>query len=186
MEEEKYPELPSTNYAADDIYFKTVSEDEAIQIFTKDGYTGFKSRANRFRNTPKDGKFATQPSVHHIAYEKDTDKPVGVIGYAPYKEFLLGSGIHVRDTSRGKGLMKLLFREMIRVKGNRKLIVNFSSKVAMKHYLSEGFRQLDESELPDELINEISIGAANGNVGTLEKYYIHSSSWWAAIKTEVI
>ena len=75
---------------------------------------------------------------------------------------------------------------MIRNKGNRKLIVNFSNRSAMKHYLNEGFRQLDESELPDELIEEISIGNANGVIGTLEKYYIHNSSWWAAIKTEAI
>lgn len=182
-EEEKYPELPNSNYASDDIYFKTMSEDDAVKVFNDDGYSGFKSRSNRFRNTPKDGKFATTPSVHHVAYEKDTDKPVGVIGYAPYKEFLLGSGIHVRDTSRGRGLMRILFREMIRVKSNRKLIVNFSNPKAMKHYQSEGFRPLDESELPDELIDEISIGNANGNIGTLEKYYVHNSSWWAAIKS---
>mgnify|MGYP005991404439 FL=1 len=109
--EDDYPEPPSTNYATDDIYFKIMSEDDAIQAFRKDGYDKYKSRVQRFRNIPKDGKFATQPSIHHMAYEKDTDKPVGVIGYAPYKEFLLGSGIHVRDTSRGRGLMKLLFRE---------------------------------------------------------------------------
>lgn len=184
--EDDYPEPPSTNYATDDIYFKMMSEDDAIQAFRKDGYDKYKSRVQRFRNIPKDGKFATAPSVHHVAFEKDTDKPIGVIGYAPYKDFLLGSGIHVRDTSRGRGLMRLLFREMIRNKGNRKLIVNFSNRRAMKHYLNEGFRQLDESELPDELIEEISIGNANGVIGTLEKYYIHNSSWWAAIKTEAI
>jgi len=181
-EEEKYPELPNSNYASDDIYFKTMSEDDAIQIFRKDGYDGYKSRVQRFRSIPKDGKFATAPSVHHVAFEKDTDKPIGVIGYAPYKDFLLGSGIHVRDTFRRRGLMGLLFREMIRNKGNKKLIVNFSDRDAMNYYLSEGFRQLEESELPDELIEEISIGNANNIIGTLEKYYIHNSSWWAAIK----
>lgn len=184
--EEEYPSPPTYTFAEDEIYYKTMSEDEAIKVFRDDGYYGFKARSDRYKNTPSSGEFATAPSIHHVAFEEDTTKPIGAVGYAPYKEFLLGAGIHVRDDSRGRGLMKLLFREMIRVKGSKKLIVNFSNKSAMKHYMSEGFRQLDESELPDELINEISIGAANGNIGSLEKYYVHSSTWWAAIKTEVI
>lgn len=184
--EEEYPSLPSYNFAEDEIYFKTMSETEAIKVFRDDGYNGFKARSDRYRNTPSNGEFANAPSIHYVAFEEGTTKPIGAVGYAPYKQFLLGAGIHVRDDSRNRGLMKILFRKMIKHKGNKKLIVNFSNKSAMKHYLSEGFRQLDESELPDELINEISIGAANGNIGTLEKYYVHSSTWWAAIKTEVI
>lgn len=184
--EEEYPSLPSYNFAEDEIYFKTMSEQQAIKVFRDDGYNGFKARSDRYRNTPSDGEFANAPSIHHVAFEEGTTKPIGVVGYAPYKQFLLGAGIHVRDDARNRGLMKILFREMIKRKGNKKLIVNFSSKAAMKHYRTEGFRQLDESELPDELIDEISIGAANGNIGSLEKYYVHTSTWWAAIKNDVI
>ena len=175
-----YPLPPSNKYSWDDVYFKNVSEEKSIQIFRKDGYTGWKTRRARYRRLPKSGLFATNPSKHWVMFLKETNKPIGVLGFAEHKGFLLGSGIHVRTEYRQRGLMPLLFRKLIEEKGSRTLFASFASKKAMSYYSAMGFYPIKQEDIPDDIIDELSEAEANGNVGTLQKYI--GSKWWLTIK----
>ena len=183
-EQEDYPLPPENDFSRDDVYFKAMSEEESVRVFIEDGYTKWKSRQNRYESLPKNGLFATNPSNHWVMFLKEGDKPIGVLGFAKHKEFLLGSGIHVREGYRlsngKKGAFELLINKLIKEKGSRTLVASFANKKAMNEYKLRGFHSIKQDELPDEIIEEISIAEANGNKGTLQKYI--DPVWWLTIK----
>ena len=99
---------PDGKYELTDVEFKEMSEDDAVRVFTEDGYFQYSKRTQRYSKLPSDGIFATSPSTHFVLFEKDTGKPLGVVGYSQYKNILLGAGIHAREDMRGKGIASLL------------------------------------------------------------------------------
>ena len=179
-EQEEYPLPPMNNYSRDDVYFKVMSEGESIREFTDDGYNGWQSRNVRYNQLPKNGLFAKTPSKHWVMFLKEGDTPVGVVGFTEHKGFLLGAGIHVRDKYQKRGLMPLLFRKLISEKGSKTLLASFANRKAMGYYESMGFSPIREEEVPEDILDELSIAQANGAVGTLQKYI--GSKWWMTIK----
>ena len=171
-------------YTIGDVYFKRMSEDESIKTFKDDGYDGWETRAQRYRQLPSDGLFATEPSIHYVAFNRRSDKPMGVIGYAPYKGFLLGAGVHVRKDEEGKSLVVVLLEKLLALKGSRILVASFANEIAYANYYKLGFRPIDEVSLPKEVLEELEEASRKGSKGSLQKYYVHAPMWWAVLKVE--
>jgi len=184
MVKEDYPFPPENDYTWNDVYFKAMSEEESIRVFREDGYTKWQTRQQRYKRLPKTGLFATKPSNHWVMYLKQGNKPIGVLGFAEHKGFLLGSGIHVREgyrqSDRKKGAVGLLIDKLIKEKGDRTLLASFTSRSAMRHYTAKGFHPIKQEDIPEDILDELSIAEASGNVGTLQKYI--GSKWWITIK----
>ena len=179
-EQDDYPLPPRNKYSMDDVYFKVMSEGESIRVFTDDGYDGWEARNIRYNQLPKNGLFAKTPSKHWVMFLKEGDKPIGVLGFASYKGFLLGSGIHVRKEYRNRGLMPLLFKKLIQEKGSKTLLASFANADAFGYYERMGFHTIQEKDIPEDIMDELSIAQANGAAGTLQKYI--GSKWWFTIK----
>ena len=50
---------------SDDIYFREMSEANAVKEFQDAGYSEYKPRKNRYKQLPSDGAFANSPSTHY-------------------------------------------------------------------------------------------------------------------------
>ena len=56
--------------------------------------------------------------------------------------------------------------------------IKLSEELAGKVY--DYIEKLKEDEIPEDILDELSIAQANGAVGTLQKYI--GSKWWMTIK----
>ena len=59
-------------------------------------------------------------------------------------------------------------------------MASFANTDAFGYYESMGFSPIQEDEIPEDILDELSIAQANGAVGTLQKYI--GSKWWMTIK----
>lgn len=172
---------PEGKYELTDVEFKEMSEDDAVRVFTEDGYFKYAKRTQRYEKLPSDGIFATSPSTHFVLFEKDTGKPLGVVGYSKYKNILLGAGIHTRKDMEGKGIASLLANKLMQEKGSKLMVVSFAKERAKNMYIRRGFKEVDLSKLPPEVVEEIQTAEAQGNE-TLSKMLMLIDNWWGVLR----
>lgn len=139
----------------EDITFKEMSEEEAVATFNKDGYFEYQKRRMRYKTLPSDSIFATAPATMFVAFMGEV--PIGVIGYAKYKNILLDAGVHIRKEYRGKGLTSILLDKIIKEKGNKTYLVNISNPNIINSYRRKGFIDIDKTKLPREILEELDM-----------------------------
>ena len=170
--------------SSDDIYFREMSEANAIKEFQDAGYSEYKPRTNRYKQLPSDGVFANSPATQFVAYYRKNDEPIGVIGYSKFQNFLLGSGVHIhkdyRKSNGVEGVFKLLLDKLLQEKGSKTMVISFAHPKAMDMYRSVGFKDINEKELPEEILSEIQEAESRGSVGALQKLKLNQ--WWMTIK----
>ena len=171
---------PDGNYELDDVEFKEMSEEDAVRVFAEDGYFQYDKRSQRYKTYPTDGIFASSPSTHFVLFEKDTGKPLGVVGYSEYKNLLLGAGIHTRKDMQGKGIGSLLANKIMQEKGSKLMVVSFSNPEAKNMYMRRGFKEVDFSKLPPEVAEEIKAGEPD--VEALSKMLMFIDNWWGVLR----
>ena len=171
MVEEKPPRID-----ASDVTFRELSEDKAVEVFMKDGYTDYKKRSMRYKTLPRDSIFATAPATMFVAFLGET--PVGVIGYGKYKNLLLDAGVHVRKEYRGRGLTGILVDKIIEEKGNKTYLVNISEPNIISTYRDRGFVDIDRTDLPEEILDELDMA---GDLEQVQKYMQHLPERWMGI-----
>jgi ribosomal protein S18 acetylase RimI-like enzyme len=167
----------------EDIYFEDMSEENAVKVFQDDGYFKYKIRVNRYENLPKDGIFANSPETQFVAFLRKTEQPIGVVGFSKFQNFLLGSGIHIREGYRTKDghpeVFDLLLDKLLQEKGSKTMVVAFSNPRAKSQYEKYGFNEINEEELPKEVLDEINEARAKGSTA-LQKLKLNN--WWMTIK----
>ena len=167
----------------EDIYFEDMSEENAVKVFQDDGYFKYKVRVNRYKNLPKDGIFANSPETQFVAFLRKTEQPIGVVGFSKFQNFLLGSGVHIREGYRTKDghpeVMNLLLDKLLKEKGSKTMVVAFSNPQAKGRYREYGFDEINEEELPKEILDEINEAGANGTTA-LQKLKLNN--WWMTLK----
>tara|TARA_R100000734_G_C3313850_1_gene105277 strand:+ start:1550 stop:2050 length:501 start_codon:yes stop_codon:yes gene_type:complete len=139
----------------EDVTFKEMSEEEAVATFNKDGYFDYQKRRMRYKTLPRDSIFATAPATMFVAFIEEV--PVGVIGYAKYKNLLLDAGVHVREEYRGKGLTSILLDKILEEKGNKTYLVNISNPNIIGSYRRKGFIDINRTKLPEEILEELDM-----------------------------
>lgn len=140
-------------FAAADITFKEMSEEDAVATFQKDGYFDYMKRSMRYRRMSPESKWAKLPARMFVAFYQDT--PVGVWGFVPYNKFLLGAGMHVRKEYRNRGLSDIMLDHGLREKGSKTLLINIVNPKISSVFRRKGFRDMDKENLPEELLSEI-------------------------------
>jgi N-acetylglutamate synthase-like GNAT family acetyltransferase len=171
-------------YTIDELYFEEMTEDEAVARFKEGGYNKYKKRINRYEILPKEGAFASKPAKMFMVFNKETHKPMGVVGFSIYSaDLLLGAGLHVRIDERERGLAGYLVDKLIEEKGGRTLITIFTSDRAFNAYTKRGFKPVEEVHLPDDIRNDIE-AASKGSTyqGTLEKFLMLKDNWFLMLK----
>ena len=171
---------PDGKYELTDVEFKEMSEDDAVRVFAEDGYFTYAKRSQRYKTYPTDGIFASSPSTHFVLFEKNTGKPLGVVGYSKYRNILLGAGIHTREDMKGKGIGSLLINKIMQEKGSKLMVVSFSNPRAKDMYMRRGFKEVDFSKLPPEVVEEIKAGEPE--VETLSKMLMFIDNWWGVLR----
>ena len=161
---------------SEEVTFKRMSESKAVKTFVKDGYTGYRKRRMRFKTLSRDSIFATAPATMFVAYFEG--RPVGVIGYAKYKNLLLDAGVHVREEYRGRGLTGILIDKIIEEKGNKTYLVNISNEQIINSYRRRGFVDIDRTNLPEEILEELDIAS---DLEQVQKYMQHLPEKWMGI-----
>ena len=128
--------------------------------------------------------FASKPAKMFMVFNKETHKPMGVVGFSIYSaDLLLGAGIHVRENERGRGLAGHLVDKIIEEKGGRTLIVIFISDEAFNAYTNRGFKPVEETHLPDDIRNDIEAARTSSKYeGTLEKFLMLKDNWFLMLK----
>ena len=76
--------------------------------------------------------------------------------------------------------MPLLFKKLINEKGSKTLLASFANADVFGYYERMGFNPIQEKDIPEDILDELSIAQANGAAGTLQKYI--DSKWWMTIK----
>jgi len=167
----------------EDIYFEDMSEENAVKVFQDDGYYKYKVRVNRYENLPKDGIFANSPETQFVAFLTKTEQPIGVVGFSKFQNFLLGSGIHIREGYRKSDghpeVIQLLLDKLLKEKGSKTMVVAFSNPQAKSRYKDNGFDEINEEELPKEILDEINEAKAKGTT-VLQKLKLNN--WWMTLK----
>ena len=141
-------------YSKDDIEFKQMSEDEAVNVFVKDGYDKYVKRSMRYgSNLSPDSNWAKSPAKMFVAFYED--KPVGVMGFSEYKNVLLGAGIHIREDERGKGLFGILVDKILSEKGSKTLYINVAKEGLGAAFRKKGFKDMERDELPQDIQEDL-------------------------------
>ena len=174
----------SSKYTIDELYFEEMTEDEAVARFKEEGYDRYKKRIDRYKTIPKDGPFATKPAKMFMVFNKETHKPMGVVGFSIYNsDLLLGAGLHVRKDERGKGLAGHLADKLIQEKGGRTLIAVFVSGEALHAYTNRGFKSVEMNYLPEDVQHSIGQAMASDKyLDTLEKFLMLKDGWFLMLK----
>jgi predicted acetyltransferase len=96
----------------------------------------------------------------------------------------LGSGVHIhkdyRKSNGVEGVFKLLLDKLLQEKGSKTMVISFAHPKAMDMYRSVGFKDINEKELPEEILSEIQEAESRGSVGALQKLKLNQ--WWMTIK----
>tara|TARA_R110002051_G_scaffold240281_1_gene300822 strand:- start:270 stop:812 length:543 start_codon:yes stop_codon:yes gene_type:complete len=171
-------------YTIDEIAFEEMSEDKAVTIFKQDGYTKYKKRKDRYKVLSKEGAWQKNPATMFMVFNKETHKPMGVIGFSIYNaDLVLGAGLHVREGERRRGLAGHLVDKIIEEKGGRTLIAIFVSDEAFNAYTNRGFKPVEDIHLPDDIRNDIGEAEISSNYkGTLEKFLMLKDNWFLMLK----
>lgn len=141
-------------YSKDDIEFKQMSEDEAVNTFVKDGYDKYIKRSVRYgNNISPDSNWAKSPAKMFVAFYED--KPVGVMGFSEYKNVLLGAGIHIREDERRKGLFGILVDKILSEKGSKTLYINVAKEGLGAAFRRKGFKDMEKDELPQDIQEDL-------------------------------
>ena len=162
--------------------FQEMSEDDAVRVFLEDGYYEYKKRRERYQRISPNSSWATAPARMFVGFLED--KPVGVIGFAPYKGVLLGAGIHVRRGFRGRGLAQLLVQKLIKEKGGQTLFVNIANPRIANTYRRYGFKDMNEEELPDDSRNAIR-GLEFADQVQKWVWGVHRDVWFDVVKNGI-
>lgn len=161
-----------------DITFQTMSEEDAVRVFMKDGYNEYQKRRMRYGSKlPSNSIWATSPATMFVAFYENT--PVGVVGFSKFKGALLGAGIHIRREFRGRGIGDILVDKLLKEKGSRTLFVNMTSPKASAIYRSKGFRDMNKDELPQEIQEELQGIEYTDQV---QKFIIHKCDWFDMLR----
>lgn len=160
-------------FSPSDITFKEMSEEEAVKEFQNDGYFEYAKRRMRYRSIPTDSAWATAPARMFVAYYEN--KPVGVIGFAKYKNVLLGAGVHVRKEYRRRGLTGILIDKLLSEKGSTTLYVNIMNPSISSSYRRKGFTDMKEENLPEDAREAIE---GIGFQDQVQKWLINNSGNW--------
>lgn len=141
-------------FSKSDISFKEMTEEEAVSVFVEDGYYDYVKRKVRYgKYLPPDSIWATAPAKMFVGFLEG--KPVGVIGFTPYKGVLLSAGAHIRRNRRGKGLLEQFVKKILQEKGNKTLFINLANPKISRKYRSLGFKDMNKDELPNEIQEEL-------------------------------
>lgn len=141
-------------YSKDDIEFKQMSEEKAVNTFVKDGYDKYVKRSARYgSNLSPDSNWAKSPAKMFVAFYED--KPVGVMGFSEYKNVLLGAGIHIREDERGKGLFGILVDKILSEKGSKTLYINVAKEGLGAAFRAKGFKDMEKDELPQDIQEDL-------------------------------
>ena len=135
---------------------RITTEDEAWKNFLDDGYGGYKPRRIRYNKPdmlPLRSLWASLPATMIQAFLDDT--PVGVIGAAPWGNYALGAGIHVRREYQGNGISPFLIQRLIDHFSEFTLLINIGNPRVLQGYLRAGFHDVEPYSLPDELADEV-------------------------------
>ena len=175
MAEEKPPRID-----ASDVTFRELSEDKAVEVFMKDGYTEYQKRSMRYgKFLPANSIWAKTPATMFVAYFEG--RPVGVIGYSRYKGLLLDAGVHVRKEYRGRGLGSILLDKIIKEKGKNTLLVNIANSDIINAYRKKGFIDMDKDNIPEELLEELNEVVDPEYPDQVQKYMQHLPERWMRI-----
>jgi GNAT superfamily N-acetyltransferase len=161
------------NFSPSDITFKEMSEEGAVKEFQNHGYFDYAKRKMRYRSIPTDSVWATSPATMFVAYYEN--KPVGVIGFAKYKNVLLGAGVHVRKEYRGRGLTTILIDKLLSEKGSTTLYVNIMNPNISSSYRRKGFTDMQEENLPEDAREAIE---GIGFQDQVQKWLVNNSGNW--------
>ena len=135
---------------------RILTENEAWKNFLDDGYGEYKPRRIRYNKPnmlPLQSLWASLPATMIQAFIDDT--PVGVIGAAPWGNYALGAGIHVRQEYQGNGISFYLIQRLIEHFSEFTLLVNIANPRVLQGYLRSGFDNIESYSLPDELADEV-------------------------------
>ena len=137
---------------------RITTEDEAWKNFLDDGYGGYKPRRIRYNRPdmlPLQSLWASLPATMIQAFLDD--KPVGIIGAAPWGNYALGAGIHVRREYQGNGISSFLIQRFIEHFSEFTLLINIGNPRVLQGYLRAGFHDVEPYSLPDELADEVNL-----------------------------
>jgi len=162
---------------ANEITFREMSEEQAVKTFEDDGYFEYQKRAMRFNHIPLDSPWVVSTARMFVAFYEN--KPVGVIGFANYKNVLLGAGVHVRKEYRMRGLTSVLIDKLLSEKGSKTLFINFGNKIASSAYRKKGFVDMDKNKLPIEAREAVE--GIPTIVDQVQKYMVSSSPRWMEV-----
>ena len=154
-----------------------MSEDDAVRTFIDDGYYEYQKRKMRYGDfLPSDSIWATAPARMFVGFLED--KPVGVIGFAPYKGVLLSAGAHIRREFRKRNLLEQLVEKILKEKGNKTLFINLTNPNIADLYRRFGFKDMDKDKLPIEIQEELR---GVEYTEQIQKWIIHSSPKWQKV-----
>ena len=157
--------------------FKEMSEEDAVSTFVEDGYYEYTKRKQRYGDLlPSNSIWATAPARMFVGFLED--KPVGTIGFAPYKGVLLSAGAHIRRQYRRRGLLEQFIEKILQEKGNKTLFFNLANPKISGKYRSLGFKDMNKDELPNEIQEELE-GIEYPD--QIQKWIMYSTPKWQQV-----